>query len=95
MDFCFGQGDRDAQYPPAAVSGDADGHENGAIDDFAAFTHALVPGIEDKVRRFVQRPFTPGGKPNIQLLGGTADLSGGNRDFRTKKGLQNSNDFPS
>ena len=76
MDLRFGQRHRHPKHPPFAVGGDADGHQDGAIDQAAGLTHAFVAGVEKNIGGFAKRSFPPGGQAGIELFGGPTDLGG-------------------
>lgn len=74
VDFGLAEGDADAKDGTLAVETDANGDENGTVQELAALAHLLVPGIKDEVRAGLQRTFAPGLKFAIELGGAGADL---------------------
>jgi len=85
MDLGLGQRDRHAEHAAPPVLGDADGDQHGAIDQLAGLAHALVAGVEEQARGFVEGAFAPGGEAAVGLFGGAADLGRGNRHLRPQE----------
>ena len=94
VNFGLRQGDRNAEHPALAVSGDANGNQHGTIDQASAFAHPFIAGVEENIRRFTKGTLPPGGKSNIKSLSSAADLGGRNRYIRTNQSLKDSDDFP-
>lgn len=77
--LCFAQGDADAQDGTVARDIDADGHEDGAIEDDTVAADLFVAGIEDEIRigELGQGTVAPEIEFLIELSGGAADLGRG------------------
>jgi len=67
---------RRTEHAAPAVGVDADGGQQGHVDDHAAVADLLVAGVEDEVRHVAQRPVTPAVELFVERRGGAADLRG-------------------
>src|SRR5215213_3315468 len=75
----FAQGDADAEDGSVAGGIDADGHQEGAIEDHTVAADLLVAGIEQEVGTgdFVERAVAPEIELLIELSGRATDLRSG------------------
>ena len=78
MDFGFAQGDADAQDGALALGVDAQGDEDGAIQELAAVADLFVAGIEHQVGKGRQGAGAPGLELGIELGGALTDLGRAN-----------------
>ena len=74
MDFGFAQGDADAQDGAFALGVDAQGDEDGAIQELAPVPDLFVASIQDQVGKGGQRAGAPGWELGIELGGALTDL---------------------
>jgi hypothetical protein len=88
VDMSFGEGDVDAENGACSRGVDANGEEDGGIDDLIIAANLFVAGIEDekRVSDGVERPVAPELELVVELSGGAADLRG--RDLQRARELR-------
>jgi len=91
VDFGFGEGDGGAEDGAFAVGAvDADGGEDGTGAHYAGRADFFITGIDDDVGHGGDGAVAPGIEHDVELLGGAADLGGG--DFQTAELFENFGD---
>lgn len=93
MDFGFAEGYADAEDLAFPIGSDAEGDEDGAIENAARLADFFVASIEDDVGESAERARAPVGEIFVEFSSAMADVSGA--DGRAAKFLQNSGDFAS
>ena len=78
MDFGFAQRDADAQNGAFALGVDAQGDEDGAIQELAPMADLFVAGIQDQAGKGTQGAGAPGLELGIELGGALTDLGRAN-----------------
>ena len=91
MDFGFTEGHADAQDGAFTGGIDAQGDEDGAIQELAALADLLVTGIQDQVGESAQGAGSPGLEFKVEVGGALADLGG--TDGATAELLDDGRDF--
>src|ERR1035441_5113603 len=76
MDLGFTEGDADAQDGAVTFGVDAQGDQDGAIQELAPVTDLFVAGIEHQVGKGLQGAGAPGLELDIELGGALTDLGG-------------------
>ena len=76
MDFGFAEGDTDTEDGAFALGVDADGDEDGAVEDLAAVADFFVAGVEGDIGEGAEGALAPGLKFGVELGGAFADLGG-------------------
>lgn len=89
--FGFAQGGADAQDGAFALGIDAQGDEDGAVQELALMANLFIAGIEHEVWKGPQRAGSPGLELSVELGRALADLGGADR--RAAELLDDGGDF--